>query len=157
MRLFEACVRPTAIFALHLLLLKGADLDPIAATERRMKRCIAGWVRHVDEDWPTTMRRMRSHVARVDSTHPSRSGVESIWQQQWNFIAHPNRSACAWPRLLAAWQPTGYREQGRPFLRWDDYINRFCRMKFQYDNWSNLTSTQMLRYASDFSTFATRS
>ena len=99
----------------------------------------------------------RSRVSRADATHPSKPWVECIWQQQWNFVAHLNSSACAWPRLLAAWQPTGYREQGRPFLRWDDHINSFCRMKFQCDNWSNLSSTQMLRYASDFSTFATRS
>ena len=120
MRLFEACVRPTAIFALHVLPLKAADLERIAATERRMKRCIAGWVRNVDEDWPATMRRMRSRVARAHSTHPAKSWVECIWQQQWNFIAHLNCSACAWARLLATWQPAGYRSQGRPYLRWDD-------------------------------------
>ena len=78
MRLFEACVGPTAIFALHVLLLKVADLDRIAATERSMNRCIAGWVRHVDEDWPATMRRMRSRVARADSKHPSKSWVQCI-------------------------------------------------------------------------------
>ena len=124
MRWCKDWVRPTAIFALHVLPLKVADLDRIAATERRMKRCIAGWVRHVDEDWPETMRRMKSRVARADSTHPSKSWVECIWQQQWNFIARFNSSVCAWPRLLATWQPTGYRSQGRPYLRWDDQIRR---------------------------------
>jgi len=157
MRLFEACVRPTALFALHVLPLKVADLNRIAATERRMKRCIVGWVRRVDDDWPATMRRMRSRVSRADATHPSKPWVECIWRQQWHFITHLHGSACAWPRLLAAWKPTGYRSQGRPYLRWDDQVNRYCRLKFTCDNWSNLTSAQMLRHATDFSTFATHS
>ena len=157
MRFFEACVRPTALFALHVLPLKVADLNRIAATERRMKRCIVGWVRHVDEDWPTTMRRMKSRVSRADTTRPSKSWFECIWRQQWHFIAHLLGSACDWPRLLATWQPAGYRAQSRPHLRWDDQVNRFCRSNFQCHNWSNLTSPHVMRYASDFCSFATHS
>ena len=154
MRFFEACVQPTALFALHVLPLRVADLSRIAATERRMKRCIVGWVRQADDDWPTTMRRMRYRVARADSVWPSRSWLETIWLQQWHFVAHLHDSACDWPRLLANWQPDGCRFQGRPHLRWDDHINRFCRQKFQCDNWSHISSAHLLRYAGEFSASA---
>ena len=154
MRFFEACVQPTALFALHVLPLRVADLNRIAATERRMKRCIVGWVRQAGDDWPTTMRRMRSRVARADAVHPSKPWIESIWLQQWHFMTHLHDSACDWPRLLATWQPDGYRLQGRPHLRWDDHMDRFCRLKFQCNNWSQVANAHLLRYAGDFSASA---
>ena len=136
---------------MHVLPLRVADLNRIAATERRMKRCIVGWARRTEDDWPTTMRHMRDKVAYADSVHPTSPWVDSIWAQQWNFCAHLCDSVCAWPRLLAAWQPNGRRPQGRPHKRWDDDINRYCRSVYHLNSWLGMTSANALRGARDFS------
>ena len=112
MRFFEACVKPTAIFSLHVLPLKVANLNRLAATERRMKQCIVGVIRHAEEDWPTTMRRMRVRVERTDQAYPTKSWVESIWSQQWRFICHLQGSLCALPCVFATVRPAGHRSQG---------------------------------------------
>ena len=156
MRLFEACVKPSALFALHTLPLKVADVNRLAATERRMKRCIVGWVRHVDDDWPTTMRRMRFRVSHADRAYPTKPWVESIWFQQWRFASHLHSSPCAWPRIMAQWISSGRRSQGRPHGRWDDHINRYCRNTFQTECWTNMTSIQLTRHAGNFSASMSR-
>ena len=157
MRFFEACVKPTATFALHVLPLKVANTNRLAATERRMKRCIVGWIRHAEEDWPTTMRRMRVKVELADQAYPTKSWVECIWSQQWRFICHLHGSLCVWPRLLATWQPNGHRSQGRPVTCWDDHINKYCRDRFQCSSWTNMTRSDLLRESDSFSASMCRS
>ena len=150
MRLFEACVKPTAIFSIHALPLKVADLNRIASTERRMKRCIVGWVRHADEDWPSTMRRMRAKVEQADRAYPTKSWVECIWLQQWHLIIHLQDSLCKWPRLLASWVPHGQRPQRRPYMRWDDHANRYCRRELQCSSWTIASRSDLIRHAANF-------
>ena len=70
MRRFDACVKPGAIFAMHVLPLRVADTSRVAATERRMKRSIVGWARHADDDWPTTAFIPRNRGSKV-SGHTS--------------------------------------------------------------------------------------
>ena len=152
MRLFDACVKPSAIFAMHVLPLRVADTNRIAATERRMKRCIVDWTRHADDDWPTTMRHVRDKVAYADSLHPTKPWVESIWSQQWICYVHLCDSVCAWPRLLATWQPNDRRPQDRTHKRWDDHINHYCRNVYHLNSWLGMTSANALRGARDFST-----
>ena len=157
LQVFDAVVKPTALFAMHVLPLKVADINRISATERRMKRCIVGWVRHDEEDWPTTMRRMRARVDRADRVYPTKPWTETLWSQQWQFVTHLHDSPCSWPRLLATWHPHGKRLQRRPFLRWDGHINRFCRLQFSCSNWADMRRGNMLRSVCRFSAFMAHS
>ena len=120
MRFFELTVRPTAVFALHVLPLGAQCRERIDATERKMKRCIVGWVRRPEDDWAATMRLMRDKVARADALHATPSWTETIDKQRSKLDLHLQTSLCHWPRLLTNWAPPGKRPRGRPRLRWDD-------------------------------------
>ena len=114
MRFFEMTVRPTALFGLHVLPLGAKCCERIGATERKMKRCIVGWVRQADEDWAATMRRMRDRVARAGALYKAPSWEEVVEKQRSNFFAHLQTSQCHWPRLLMTWTPPNKRPRGRP-------------------------------------------
>ena len=78
LRLFELAVQPTAVFGLHVLPLKAQCLERIGSTQRKMKRCMVGWVRRSTDEWPDTMRRMRMKVDRADALYRTRSWQDII-------------------------------------------------------------------------------
>ena len=55
---------------------------------------IAGWVRLPDEEWSTTMSRMKSRVQRAEQMHRSTPWSELIAQQQSKFVLHLLQSKC---------------------------------------------------------------
>ena len=103
LRLFEATVQPTVLFGLVALPLSTRNLERLDATRRKMMRNIVGWVRLPDEDWSTTMSRMKSKVQRTEQMHRSTPWSELIAQQQHKFVMHLLQSKCEWPRNFAAW------------------------------------------------------
>ena len=147
LRLFELAVQPTAVFGLHVLPLKAQCLERIGSTQRKMKRCMVGWVRRSTDEWADTMRRMRMKVDRADALYRTRSWQDIISHQRWKFVAHLKESACDWPRLLTAWHPQGRRSQARPRLRWDDHTNTSIRQATQYNNWVEAPQAELLRLA----------
>ena len=144
LHLFDVCVRPVALFAMHTLPLGSRHLSRIAAVERKMKRLIVGWRRVDGEDWADTMRRMRGKIERADELHKTLPWIEEISKQQWRHAAHLATSKCSWPRALTRWTPSGTRSRGHPRLRWDDPINEFCRSKLHLRDWLELTPTQFV-------------
>ena len=64
MKLFDAPVTQTVLFALPLLTLAQKHFSHLAVAQRKMLRNIVGWVRVADEPWDQTMARMRDRVGR---------------------------------------------------------------------------------------------
>eukprot|EP00973_Karenia_brevis_P071294 9903842-Karenia_brevis.AAC.1 len=50
--------------------LRCQDMEILVRTQNKMFRKMVGWIRLGDEEWSTTMRRMRLRVARALEVHP---------------------------------------------------------------------------------------
>ena len=147
LRLFDSAVRPTALFGLLALPLSVSNLRRISGAEMRIRRCIVGWVRVGDEDWHSTMTRMKSKLEQADRIFHTIPWLDALQSQQFKFLAHLQRSPCSWPRNLARWSPHGLRPQGRPHLRWDDHANQSLRTKAGCNHWLNAPRATLLALA----------
>ena len=65
LKLFDAVVSPTALFALSTVPLTSALISQLGIAQRKMLRSIVGWVRLPSDDWADTMRRMRQRLDRA--------------------------------------------------------------------------------------------
>ena len=95
------------------------------------------------------MRRMNLRVARALGTYPTIWWKTRIAKYLWKFIlrvqAAPDNS---WIKLASNWEPNecedafneyfAYRSRGRPNLRWDDAVTKFCRLHFN-ESWQKLS------------------
>ena len=98
-------------------------------SQRRMIRNVVGWVRVHDEDWDTTMRRMRTRVQRGMLQYHVREWEQVVDSRRWKHACRvANMSSEAWARLAVEWDPrktypaTAWRGRGRPLSKWDDFL-----------------------------------
>ena len=66
---FDAIISPTILFGLGTCALTQQQINQLDRVQRRMLRAIVGWVRHNDEFWENTMRRMRDRVSNLLSIY----------------------------------------------------------------------------------------
>ena len=78
LKLFDAVVSSTFLFALHTLPLTGSQLQKLDTVQRRMFRSMVGWVRIDDESWRDTMSRMKTRVNAALGIRP----VGKNWTRQ---------------------------------------------------------------------------
>ena len=94
-----------------------------------MLRSTVGWVRHADEDWATTMKRLKQRATMALHMHPV-----DIWTSQlfaFQILQLPSRAAAAaaqwflgrkWQGSFASWP---HRRPGRALKKWDDRLRSF--------------------------------
>jgi len=149
LKLFDAVVTPTILFGLAVLPLSTASLRKIEATQRKMLRKIVGWIRIQNEPWDVTMRRMKLRVARALGSRAIMPWKKRLAKYLWKFILRIKTARSeSWIKLASEWEPNecddafneylAHRDRGRPNLRWDDVVNRFCRLHF-HESWQKLS------------------
>ena len=131
LKLFDAIISPTLLFGLVALPMHGSNLEKLDVVQQKMLRKIVGWVRYSEEDWETTMRRMKCRV---------RSGLDqynvAIWSERCSgmrkkYLARLQELPCSrWEVLATKWflaevadpfqEFHAHRLRGRPVLRWND-------------------------------------
>ena len=106
-----------------------------------MMRKIVGWVRVAEESWEDTMRRMKERVNRGLQKYPMKWWTRRLGTYLWKFAVRVKLSLPdQWITQSSEWEPkmiedasceySPYRAVGRPCLRWDDILNRICRIHF---------------------------
>ena len=104
-------------------------------------RKIVGGVRIAEEPWEDTMRKMKERVNRGLQKYPMKWWTRRLGTYLWKFAVRVKLSLPdQWITQSSEWEPnmiedasceySTYREVGRPRLKWDDILNRFCRIHF---------------------------
>ena len=55
MKLFNAVVTPSILYALAVLPIGKHEKEQLDITQRKMMRLMVGWTRHAGEDWDITI------------------------------------------------------------------------------------------------------
>jgi hypothetical protein len=163
LKLFDAIITPTILFGIAILPLSAASLEKIEVVQRKMLRKIVGWIRLQDEAWDVTMHRMKDRVEDALLRHPVMLWKERIAKYLWKFIVRVKKAPCdQWISLSSKWFPNGcedessefyaYRVRGRPYLKWDDVVSRFCQIRFN-QSWQNVPLDVFCNSADDFISF----
>ena len=135
LRLFDAVVSPSVLFALSVLPVGKCDLQQLQVLQRRMLRLIVGWRRIDGEDWAITMHRMKKRISDALSHHKIDDWQDKMLRHRWKFAIHVvQNSKMKWPYELSRWIPARdvsaeyqpHRLRGRPALRWDDQLHECC-------------------------------
>ena len=119
-----------------------------------------GWIRLQDEAWDVTMHRMKDRVEDALLRHPVMLWKERIAKYLWKFIVRVKKAPCdQWISLSSKWVPNecedesnefyAYRVRGRPYLKWDDVVSRFCQIRFN-QSWQNIPFDVFCTSANDF-------
>jgi hypothetical protein len=148
MRLFDSIITPTVLFGIAVLPLSATSLIKIEVLQRKMLRKIVGWVRVQDEEWETTMRRMKGRVDDALLKYPMQMWKERIAKYLWNFILRVKSAPFdEWISQSSKWFPNecedessefvAYRVRGRPYSKWDDVVTKFYREHYQ-KSWQNM-------------------
>ena len=106
-----------------------------------MLRKLVGWVRVKDESWEDTMRRMKHRVDHALSKYPIKMWKERLAIYLWNFVLRVKAApATSWMSQSSNWEPNlsedasseyvANRRRGRPNLKWDSAIDKFCHLHF---------------------------
>ena len=104
--------------------------------QRRMLRNIIGWVRNDDEPWDETMRRMNSKIEAALRRYPIEDWSTQLFRRQFRLAHRAGKMVDSWPARVCKWHPPtsipgATRSQGRPFVRWDDYLRRFAENELE--------------------------
>ena len=111
-RLFRSIVSPVVLFGLSCISLTDGLLSKIDVVQRRMLRCIVGWVRVLDEEWEVTMRRMRGEVNRGTKLISLWPWTYYIGDRQWMFAQRiANSDAGIWPRAIVKYDPLDFTDE----------------------------------------------
>lgn len=126
MRLFQAVVTPTALYALDSAPLTKALLDKLDATQRCMMRRMVGWICYGNDSWEERGHRMKIRLQKALELYP----VEK-WSAQWAMrrqgLKDKMPTAPLWTRAAYEWNPVAcapyntqypYRSAGRPRVQW---------------------------------------
>ena len=109
-----------------------------------MLRKMVGWVRLPEEAWEVTMRRMKLRVANALAQYPIMWWTLRIAKCLWKFAVRVKQAPSeSWICQTTTWKPQviedaqceyiPYRSVGHPRAKWDDVLNRFCRIHFNSD------------------------
>ena len=100
LKLFDSVVSPTALFATSSLPLTSAHFSRLGRAQRKMLRCIVGWVRIDDEPWSDTMHRMRNRMDRAAKLYFVQPWSIRLLRSQWSFACHLSTLRfSSWPSL----------------------------------------------------------
>ena len=126
LRLFNAVVSPTVLYALDTAPLTKSMLIKLDATQRCMLRRMVGWTCYSSETWQERGHRMKIRLQQALSKFP----VED-WSKTWSNRVQSLKScmhtAPKWTQLSYAWDPRecatrnghfAYRSAGRPRVKW---------------------------------------
>ena len=81
---------------------------------------------------------MKARVSHALGMFPSEPWDQFTLKQQWRYMLHVRASATLWSSRVAGWTPEGWRNVGRPKLRWDDYLRKFIKAKFDLPHWNRV-------------------
>lgn len=148
LKLFDTVVSPTILYGLATLPLSASLLEDLEIVQREMLRKIVGWVRIGDESWETTMSRMKDRVHRALLQRPVIPWTTRIGKALWKLIVRIKEAPSeSWISQSSKWFPNecedesteflAYRGRGRPSLKWDDVVTRFCQLHFN-QSWQNV-------------------
>ena len=147
LRLFDAVVSPSVLFALSVLPVGKCDLQQLQVLQRRMLRLIVGWRRIDGEDWAITMHRMKKRISDALSHHKIDDWQDKMLRHRWKYAIHVvQNSKMKWPYELSRWIPgrdasaerQPHRLRGRPALRWDDQLHDFCGEYLGLRHWTDI-------------------
>ena len=85
LKCFDTVLTPTVLFGLHVLPLTLSQIHALDAVQRRMLRSVVGWVRVANEDWHSTMSRMKHRLTAALHIHPVDTWSRQLAQRQYNF------------------------------------------------------------------------
>ena len=88
LRMFNAIVTPTIIYALIVLPLGRHDLQKLDIERRKMLRLVVGWQRIPDEPWEDTMRRMTMRINHALTIFPIMIPNGCVFRNQWRIVKH---------------------------------------------------------------------
>ena len=129
LRLFDAVVRPCALYGLTAAPLTTKDEQQLATAQRKMLRLIVGYVKGPDDSWADMYRRLRSKLASALAKKPVGEWVPALKMRKQSLLDQIEaglRSPLT--RLVATWRPDAYvdrkldrkpaRGRGRPRTVW---------------------------------------
>ena len=139
LKFFQAVITPTILFGLTSCAMTKSQICSLDVVQRRMFRNIVGWVRHDGEPWDETMRRMRSKVEVALRRCPIENWSTQLFRRQFRLAHRVGNMVDSWPARVCKWHPPtsipgAKRSQGRPVVRWDDYLRKFAEEEFA-DDW----------------------
>ena len=126
LKLFDAVVTPTVLYALETCPMPAACLQKLDLAQRCMLRRMVGWVCYDTDTWEVRGHRMKTRLQQALAQHP-----QAEWSKQIAFrnkklhdeirdLPFWTREACAWdPRATAVLNShVTHRGVGRPRVRW---------------------------------------
>ena len=126
LRLFDAVVTPTVLYALDTTPLTSAYLHKLDGTQRCMLRRMVGWICYETDSWEERGHRMKARMDNALKQHP----IEQ-WSVRWasrkQQLEDLMPSAPFWTRTAYQWDLRAcstnnhnfpYRRVGRPRVRW---------------------------------------
>ena len=127
LKLFNAVVTPTMLYACSAWVLTAAQEKKVQATQMRMTRSILGRKRKIDsesgekEPWVPWIKR---------TTAEARENMKMYNVRNWTEILHAKKRTWKarlekldpqkWASQALEWQPIGFRKVGRPAKRWQE-------------------------------------
>ena len=160
LKLFDAVVSPCLLFGMAVLPLYQHWLSKIDTTQRKMIRHIVGWIRMPNEMWEVTMRRMKLKVATALCQWDVKPWSARIAKNQWLHAVRVNSmTSDRWAKLCARWEPARIndqalltrpsRDKGRPYLRWDDNLSKYCGNQFG-TKWYDVSDASMAEHIEQY-------
>ena len=145
LRFFDSCVTPTMLFSLSVLPISKSKLKELDQLQRKMIRRIIGWRRISDENWKSTMSRMKIRMENARIQYDYEDWSVKYAKNIWNYAIHLSKmNNSHWGRLLTLdcqtqkFDPFSpyipYRPPGRPRLRWDDHLRAFFDRIFPHSD-----------------------
>ena len=125
LKLFDAVVSPTVLYALSTAPLTAGQLHKLDVTQRCMLRRILGWVCYDHDTWQERGHRMKTRMARALELQPVQVWSEQLMKTKEKFVAAIG-AAPLWTKLAYEWDPvacatlngmSARRRRGRPRTR----------------------------------------
>jgi hypothetical protein len=157
LKLFNAVVTPTALYACGSWTMTYGRENLLKTTQRKMLRKILGSQRQTTkpqssssedfevqsddeqadetlESWIDWIRRVTFESEKHFVQIGGRDWVEEQRRRKWHWAGHvARRTDARWARLLIDWTPHGCRSRGHPATRWSDVLTAFFRNSLQED------------------------
>ena len=110
-----------------------------------MLRAIVGWVRHNDEFWENTMRRMRDRVSNALSIYNVTPWGQQMATNKFKMVSRFMHNASDIVAKMIKWKINSsdvfaYRSKGRPVRRWDDDLTKFGIVYFPGRHWYDVAA-----------------